>query len=88
MPACLHYINSIGSKFSSRQQEIEMNMIQVVTARTNLGAILSGYNVPESALPVLMQAHDALLAYERTHPKEQAEAFAAIAGPREKWEIA
>ena len=65
-----------------------MNMIQVVKARTALGALISGYNVPEEIQSILKSAHDVLLAYERTLPEDQAKAFAALAVPRESWEIA
>lgn len=65
-----------------------MNMIQVVKARSALGSLNSGYNVPEEMQAILVAAHDALLAYERTLPEEQAAAFSALAGPREDWEIA
>ena len=65
-----------------------MNMLNVVKARKNIGAIMSGYNVPEGMYPLLEAAHDALLYYERQHPKEQAVAFAAIEGAGKEWEIA
>ena len=64
-----------------------MNITHVVRARSALGAILSGYNIPEEMLSTISQAHDALLAYERQHPQEQAAAFQELAGPREEWEI-
>ncbi|MBI4695557.1 MAG: hypothetical protein HY749_16190 [Gammaproteobacteria bacterium] len=64
-----------------------MDMQKVVKARSALGAILSGPNVTEAIESALSAAHDALLAYERTKPTEQAEAFAALAEPRESWEI-
>lgn len=65
-----------------------MNMLQVVRARTVLGAINSGYNVPEEIQATLRAAHDALLAYERSRPMEQAAALDSLAGSRLDWEIA
>ena len=64
-----------------------MNITQVVRARSALGAILSGYNIPGEMLTTISEAHDALLAYERQHPKEQAAAIQQLAGPRADWEI-
>ena len=63
-------------------------MINVVKARAAIGNLLSGHNVPEEIQTQLSNIHDALLAYERSRPDEQAEAFKALAGPREDWEIA
>ena len=67
--------------------ENEMDMINIVKARAAIGNILSGSGVPEEMQHTLQFAHDALLAYERTDTKAQAEAFAKLAGAREEWEI-
>ena len=65
-----------------------MNMELTVLARTAIGAIISGHNVPEDLQGILLAAHDALLMHERANPAEQAAAFAALAGPAEEWRIA
>lgn len=48
---------------------------QIVKARAALGTILSGHNIPEELLPILLAAHDGLLREERKDPVGQADAF-------------
>ena len=64
-----------------------MDMIKVVAARSKLGDLLSGQNITAEMGAILRVAHDALLAYERSDPKAQRQAFEAVAGPRDHWEI-
>ena len=65
------------------------DMIAVVKARQTLSALLSSRSCPlsDSQTQAVMAAHTALLDVEREGPELQAAAFAALAGPREEWEI-
>jgi len=55
-----------------------------------MGKILSGPNAEatDAMLGVLADAYDALLAYERAYPLQQADAFRALENPNREWEIA
>lgn len=62
-----------------------MTALDIVRARVALGHLLSGHNIPEALQPLLLQAHDALLAEERRDPEGQAKAFAMLGN--DEWMI-